>query len=641
MHPRVRTLLSAVPILAALALAPSAVASCGVIDGYVVNGKTWYGPADTPPTLLFDLADDESTPHDILNEVTGEYYGNQFQGPFAWITAPTWKQYAVGWNSIRVALYCRAGTQISYAVVNYDNTAPSASWSAPAENQWVHGTVSLQAGGGDTYSGVDHFAFAPAPGTLTSTSGTAAFDTTKVADGPRTLTTTSVDRAGNQSSPQTRTFRVDNTPPAGSLDAPSSGALVSSTLTLAATAIDAGSGTAQVRFELRPAGGSWQALGTDGEAPFRLVSPAAVADGAYEVRSVATDALGNEAATPATPILVDRTAPTSALDAVPATVSGTLALGASASDAGSGVGRVTFQFAVSGSDTWQSILAVDGAPYAARWATAQLPDGAYALRVVARDLAGNELASAARAVTVKNDLPGVTGAAGQQGAPGASGPAVARPAGAKPAAGRGRTRAAVVLRVAAAPRRVEGGRTVVVRGIAPGIVKGVVELTLTSMRNPGIVQHVHTTTGANGSFAATLAPRFSGRMRLRFDGDRTHRPAKADAGVVRVHPHVTVTLTATHASDGSLTDPHVHGRLVPGGAPVRLAWQARPARGGTWLLFCRSSDQIAVGRDGRIDGTCHVRGLHADNRYRLVVLGGPDGNYLGATSTALVARPTR
>jgi hypothetical protein len=640
MHPRLRTLISAVPILAALALVPSASATCVSIDGYVVNGKTWYGPADTPPMLLFDIADDEATPHDILNEVTGEYYSNQFTGPFAWISVPTWKQYAVGWNHIRVALFCHSGTQVTYVVVNYDNTAPSVSWSAPTDNQWVRGTVSLQAGGGDTYSGLDHFAFSPAPGTLTSTSGTASFDTTTVADGPRTLTATSTDHAGNQSNPQSRTFRVDNTAPVGSLDAPAAGALVSSSLSLAATANDAGSGTAQVRFELRPAGGGWQALGTDGDAPFRLVSPAAVADGAYDVRSVATDVLGNESVTPATAILIDRTAPAATLDAVPATVSGTLALGASVSDAGSGAGRVTFQFAVAGSDTWQPILAVDAAPYAARWATAQLTDGAYALRVVARDLAGNELASASRAVTVKNDLPGVLGLPGPQGPAGAAGASTGRPA-AKPAATRGRTRAVVALRVAAAPRRVEAGRPVVVRGIAPGIAKGIVELTLTSMRNPGIVQQMRTTTRANGSFVATLTPRFSGQMRLRFDGDTTHRPAKADAGVVRVHPRMTVTLTATHASDGSLTDPHVHGRLVPGGAPVRLAWQARPAHGGSWLLFCRSSDQIAVSRTGAIDGTCHVRGLHADNRYRLVVLGGPDANYLSATSVALVARPTR
>jgi Bacterial Ig domain len=641
MHARLRTLLAAVPVLAALALAPSASATCGLIDGYVVNGKAWYGPADTPPTLLFDIADDESTPHDILNEVTGEYYGNQFQGPYAWITAPTWRQYAVGWNSIRVALFCRsAGTKVSYVVVNYDNTAPSASWSAPADNQWVRGTVTLQAGGGDTFSGIDHYTFSPAPGTLTSTSGDAAFDTTRVADGPRTLTTSSVDRAGNQSSPQPRTFRVDNTAPSVSLDAPAAGALVSSSLGLAASASDAGIGVAQVRFELRPAGGAWQALGTDTDAPFQLVSPAAVSDGAYDVRSIATDSLGNEAATPATAIVIDRTAPSSALDSVPATVSGTLALSATASDAGSGVGRVTFQFAVAGSSTWQSILAVDGAPFAARWATAQLTDGAYALRVVARDRAGNELESAARMITVKNDLPGVIGSPGAQGAPGAAGTSASPLPGKAPVA-RGRARTAVALRAQALPRRVEAGHAVVVRGVAPGISQGLVRLSLTSALHPKLVQLVRTITQKDGSFVATLTPRYSGRMRLSFAGDDRHRPAQADAGIVRVHPRLVVTLTATHAADGSLTDPHVHGRLTPGGAPVRLAWQARPAKGGTWLLFCRSSDQILVAANGVIDGTCHVRGLHADNRYRLVLLGGPDADYLSAASVSLVARPTR
>jgi hypothetical protein len=646
MHARIRTLLAAVPVLAALALAPSASATCGVIDSYVVNGKTWYGPSDTPPTLLFDIADDESTPHDVLNEVTGEYYGNQFQGPYAWITAPAWRQYAVGWNSIRVALFCRAGgTKVSYVVVNYDNTAPSASWSAPADNQWVRGTVTLQAGGGDTFSGIDHFAFSPAPGTLTSTSGTAAFDTTQVTDGSHTLTTSSIDHAGNQSSPQGRTFRVDNSAPSVSLDAPAAGTLVASSLDLAASANDAGIGVDHVRFELRPSGGAWQTLGSDSDAPFHVASPAAVGDGAYDVRSVATDSLGNEAATPATPILIDRTAPSSALDVVPASVSGTLALSATASDAGSGVGRVTFEFAVAGSSTWQPIFAVDSAPYAARWATAQLTDGAYALRVVARDRAGNELESAVRSITVKNDLPGVAGLPGAQGAPGATGtsggPAVPGKVADTPAATRRHTRAAVALRAQALPRRVEAGHAVIVRGVAPGIAQGVVQLSLTSIRHPGLVQLVHTITQKNGSFVATLTPHFSGRMRLRFEGDARHRPAQADAGIVRVHPRLVVTLTATHASDGSLTDPHVHGRLLPAGAPVRLAWQARPATGGSWLLFCRSSDQIKVGQNGVIDGTCHVRGLHADNRYRLVLVGGPDADYLSATSVALVARPTR
>ena len=155
------------------------------------------------------------------------------------------------------------------------------------------------------------------------------------------------------------------------------------------------------------------------------------------------------------------------------------------------------------------------------------------------------------------------------------------------------------------------------------------------------MQVVHTVTRADGTFASSFVPHFSGHVRVSYAGDATHRTAVRDAGVLRVHPRIIVTFTATHAADGSLTDPHVHGRIVPAGAPVRLAWQARPATGGAWLLFCRTADQISVGRNGVIDGTCHVRGLHADNRYRLILLGGTGAPYLAATSAGSVARPTR
>ena len=47
-----------------------------------------------------------------------------------------------------------------------------------------------------------------------------------------------------------------------------------------------------------------------------------------------------------------------------------------------------------------------------------------------------------------------------------------------------------------------------------------------------------------------------------------------------------------------------------------------------------------MGRNGVIDGTCHVRGLSPGNRYRLVVLGDAGASYLPATTTAMVARPT-
>jgi hypothetical protein len=350
------------------------------------------------------------------------------------------------------------------------------------------------------------------------------------------------------------------------------------------------------------------------------VSPALAGDGAYEVRAIAADAVGNEASAPATEIVIDRTAPAASLDNLAPNVSGTIGLTATVSDPGSGVARVEFQVARNGSDAWEPISSLDAAPWKARFATTDVSDGVYALRVLVRDRAGNELASLVRSTTVRNALeshaPGVTATIA------------------------GAARKAVALRAVALPRRVEGGRTIVVRGKASGVSRGLVTLTLQGFHRRKLVQRVRAITLRNGTFRMSLRPRFSGRVQIVFAGDATHRAATAIAGNVRVHPRLVVRVTATRAADGSLVNPHVRGRLIPGGAPVRLVWQARPAHGGAWLLFCRSNDQISVGTNGAIDGVCHVSGLHSDNRYRLVVQGGADAVYLSAVSGAMVARPT-
>ena len=619
---RPRRMLAALPVLLALVIAPAANAHCGLIDASVVSAKAWYGLSDAPPTLLFDIADDEATQRDYANEANGTYYVATSAGPFGWAVTPAWSTYSPGANPIRAALFCVAGTQVMKAIVNYDPSAPTVDWNSPASDRWLRGAVPLQVGGRDDLSGVDHFALTLGPGSgrlVRRRYGHARHHgPSRRAAGPDGH---GVDRAGNRSEIATRTVRIDNSAPLVSLDAPAPATLVSGSLALAASAGDSGSGVAQVRFELRPAsGGAWQPLAADGDAPYRVVSPALAGDGAYEVRAVAADAVGNEASAPAAAIVIDRTAPSASLDNLAASVSGTVTLAATASDPGSGVARVEFQVARTGSDAWETITSLDAAPWKTRFATTDLSDGVYALRVLVRDRAGNELASLVRSTTVRNSLdnhaPGVTATI----------------------AGAGKK--AVVLRALALPRRVEGGRTVVVRGKASGVSRGLVTLTLQGFHRRRLVQRVRAITLRNGTFRVSLRPRFSGRVHIVFAGDATHRPATANAGNVRVHPRLVLRVTATRAADGSLVNPHVRGRLIPGGAPVRLVWQARPAHGGAWLLFCRSKDQISVGTNGAIDGVCHVSGLHSDNRYRLVVQGGADAVYLSAVSSAMVARPT-
>jgi hypothetical protein len=634
MPPRLRGVLAALPVLLALVLVPSAGATCGLIDAFVPSGKAWYGAADAPPTVIFDMADDEASSKDFINVTTQVWISAAASGAFGFATTPPWSSYAAGANYLEVRLGCRSGLQTMRALVLWDPYSPTVSWSSPAAGQWLRGTVPLRLTGADTLSGVASYAYALPYGTVVSGDGSATFDTTASPDGSFVLSAVSVDQVGNRSATVSRVVRIDNGVPVVSVDAAPSAFVSSSTITFAASASDAQSGVGQVRFEGRAEGsGAWQALGSDSEAPYRLTLPTPAVEGDYEVRAIATDAIGNEAASPGSLRSIDRLAPTATLNAIPAQLSGTIGLGALATDTGSGVAHVEFQAAPAGSDDWQSLASDDAAPWTARVATPGMSDGAYALRVLARDAAGNETSSGVRSTIVRNSalstaVPAVLPASGQ-------GPATPPAAAAAAAAKR-----SVALSAHALPHRVEGGHPIVVQGTARGLSRAVVMVTLQNARRPSLIQRVRTTTRANGSYRVSFRPRFSGRVRVRFAGDETHRAAVADAGIARVHPRLIVSITATRAANGSLENPHVRGRLVPAGGPVRVVWQARPAQGGAWLLFCRTADQLAVGRNGVIDGICHVRGLNPGNRYRLVVLGDAGASYLPAQTKAMVARPT-
>jgi Bacterial Ig domain len=638
MPPRLRGVLAALAVLLTFVLVPSASATCGLIDAYVPSGKLWYSAADAPPTVLWDMADDERTPRDFMNVTTTVWLVATQAGAFGYTATPAWDTYAPGVNTMQVWLRCASGTQTGSTVVRYDPISPTVSWSLPAAGQWLRGTVALRASGTDSLSGVTSFSYALPNGTVTSTDGSASFDTTGAADGTLVLSVVSVDYVGNRSATTTRVVKIDNSAPAVSVDAPASAFVASSSMTLGAAAGDPLSGVAQVRFEGRAgSAGAWQALGADSEPPYRLTLATPAVEGDYEVRAIATDAVGNEAASPGSARVIDRVAPAAALNAVPASVSGTIGLSAVVSDAGSGVSHVEFQAAPAGSDDWQSVGVDDAAPFATRIATTSLPDGAYSLRVLAQDAAGNETLSALRSTVVHN----VAGAIPAVSAPATlvlTAPAPAAAAATPAAVAAGKRRVSVSAR--ALPHRVEGGHAIVVNGIAKGLSQGLVVVTLQNARRPSLIQRVRTVTRKNGSFSVSFRPRFSGRVRVRFAGDETHRAAGADAGITRVHPRLIVSITATRAANGSLENPRVHGRLVPAGGPVRVVWQARPAHGGAWLLFCRTADQLAVGRNGVIDGTCHVTGLNADNRYRLVVLGDAGASYLPARTGAMVAQPT-
>ncbi|MEX5271590.1 Ig-like domain-containing protein [Kocuria sabuli] len=98
----------------------------------------------------------------------------------------------------------------------------------------------------------------------------------------------------------------------------------------------------------------------------------------------------------------DWTAPTVSLASPGSTVTGTVTLSATASDAESGIAGVEIQYQPSAGGTWESICTVTASPYSCDWTTTTVTDGSYALRAVATDRAGYTAVSSSVGTLVAN-----------------------------------------------------------------------------------------------------------------------------------------------------------------------------------------------------------------------------------------------
>ena len=287
-----------------------------------------------------------------------------------------------------------------------DTNAPNAALNNPGNN--VRQVVTLTSAENDPpangyQSGIASVAFEySANGTTWASIGTntsAPFDnvlwnTALVADGVYQLRIIVSDAAGNSTTDVLgSTIRIDNTPPTTSQNDP--GQYLRATKTLTGSASDAGSGIDHVDFERAPTGGgSWTTIATDStpgdgfQASFDTTS---VSDGHYDLRTVAYDVAGNQAAaTPVTDRLVDNTPPDATISSPGAYLRGAVNLTSSTSDPGgsngSGVVTVAYEYSTNGGSTWQST--------GSNFNSSAVPDGNVDLRVVATDAAGNVTASA-------------------------------------------------------------------------------------------------------------------------------------------------------------------------------------------------------------------------------------------------------
>jgi hypothetical protein len=199
------------------------------------------------------------------------------------------------------------------------------------------------------------------------------------------------DTAGNVEAVKTQVIQIDPTAPVTTIRcnaATCSTGWYRAAVSLTLSVTDAGgSGVATTRYT------------TDGTTPSQSSTPYT---GAFSVAATTTvmfrswDVAGNAEAVKTQVVRIDATAPTVSITSptAGASVTGTIQIGAQASDAPSGVASVTFY--VDG----QSVGVDSSAPYQTGWNSKKVSKGSHVLTAVATDLAGNTTTSAGVTINV-------------------------------------------------------------------------------------------------------------------------------------------------------------------------------------------------------------------------------------------------
>lgn len=133
--------------------------------------------------------------------------------------------------------------------------------------------------------------------------------TGSLADGSSSWRVIATDTAGNSATSSVRATTIDNTAPSVSLG--TLGPVLSGSVSIAPTVSDAGSGIASVVVQRAPAGTStWTTACTASAAPWSCTWATGVLTGSYDLRVVATDAVGNTTTVTAGGLTLDNTGPT-------------------------------------------------------------------------------------------------------------------------------------------------------------------------------------------------------------------------------------------------------------------------------------------------------------------------------------------
>lgn len=327
----------------------------------------------------------------------------------AWNTA----QLADGSYELQATALDAAGNTGTSATVTsrrVDNNAPTVTMTDPGA--YLRGTsVTLSSTTGDgAGTGVSSVAYkyrtSPSGAWLAACTGSVSpfsCSFTLPADGTYDFQAIATDGVNKTTTSATVSSRqVDNTAPAtATITNPGTPKRGTVTLTGSGTDNSGGSGIGSLTFQIvTNAGTNWTALPSAcvATAPATTCSWATtgVTDGSYQLRTLATDKAGNTlASTATTAIVVDNTAPTATLTDPGTTLRRSQPLAGTASDTGSGVSGVVYEYQVTGGGWTAPSTACTGAlgtapNYSCTWDTSALSTtSSYDVREKVTDAAGN------------------------------------------------------------------------------------------------------------------------------------------------------------------------------------------------------------------------------------------------------------
>jgi hypothetical protein len=372
--------------LGGLIVSVTAPASGSTVSGTVnVNASVTLPPLTAGVQFQLDGvnlgAEDTSSPYSIpWNTVTAANGSHTLR--------------AVARNAIGLLFF---SDPVPVTVLN-DVTPPTVGITSPASGASVTGTISVTANATDNI-GVAGVQFqldgAPLGAEDTAAPYAASWNTGTAAQGStHTLTAVARDAAGNTTISSAVTVTIlDTTAPSVAVTSPASGATVSGTVTVTATASD-NIAVLGVQFRLDGANLGTEDLTTPYSSPWNTNT---AAPGTHTLSAIARDAAGNTTTSAAVTVTVaDTSAPAVSITAPSsgATVTGTINVTANASD---NVGVAGVQFRLDGANLGAEDTS---SPYATPWNTATATAGSHSLTAVARDAAGNTTTSAAVTVTV-------------------------------------------------------------------------------------------------------------------------------------------------------------------------------------------------------------------------------------------------